>query len=69
MASAVVTILPSPEMKEPVCVRSNFPDRSKTVTQITEGRTLLSNLTKSRDGLCLGFVSGGLSTDGDKLGS
>jgi hypothetical protein len=65
----VVTNLPSPEMKKPVCVRSNFPDRSKTVTQITEERTLLSSLDKSRDGVCSGFFSGGLATDGDKLSS
>jgi hypothetical protein len=45
-------------MKKPLCVRNKFPDGSKTVTQITEGLTLLSSLAKSGDGLWPVFASG-----------
>ena len=51
IACAVVTNLPSGEIKKPLSVRSKFPFSSKTLTQITAGRTLVSSLAKSDDGL------------------
>src|SRR5436189_3871691 len=50
---AVVTNLPSPEMKKAVCVRSNLPEESNTVIQNTAGRTLFSNRAKSSVGRCV----------------
>src|SRR5438105_4024606 len=49
IACAVVTNLPSAEIKKPLSVRNKFPFESNTVTQITAGLTLLSRFAKSDD--------------------
>ena len=48
---AVVTNLPSAEIKKPLSVRNKLPLESKVVTQITEGRTLASTFANSDDGV------------------
>jgi hypothetical protein len=68
IAPAVVMNLPLSEMKKPVCVRSTLPDESKTLTQMTEGRTLFSSLDKSRDETCSAGAADGWLVDGDPEG-
>jgi hypothetical protein len=68
IARAVVTNLPSGEIKKPLCVRSKFPFGSKTVTQTTEGRTFVSSWAKSGDGLWSGFASAEGLVEGKGIG-
>jgi len=56
VACAVVTNLPSAEIKKPLSVRNKLPLESKVDTQITEGRTLASTFANSDDGVKTGVA-------------